>query len=319
MPQTEKSKKKTINKKKPPTQNLVQEKTAEFKISTPQMNVSPNNVEFSKNKLILGKDTSVSKLEESGELQVVEDPISQPNTSLTPMQMVAVAVQQNAPIEKIEKLMELQERWEKREAEKAFVSAMSAFKAEHLTIMKGKHVKYQNNDGSWTEYDHATLDNICEIVAPVLSKHGLSHRWTTEQASKDEIKVTCYLTHKLGHSEMVSLIAAPDKSGGKNAIQAVGSTSTYLERYTFLAICGIAVKDMDDDGRSVTQGNDSAMPKEEIKKHTDNMKKAKTIDALQNIQKRATAAANKYKDESAYEEMKAVYVECKKKLDVKNG
>jgi hypothetical protein len=86
-------------------------------------------------------------------------------------------------------------------------------------------------------------------VGKSLADHGLSHRWETEQ--KDNlIRVTCILTHALGHSERVVLEARPDDSGKKNAIQQVGSTVTYLQRYTLLAITGMATTDQDDDGRS---------------------------------------------------------------------
>jgi hypothetical protein len=46
------------------------------------------------------------------------------------------------------------------------------------------------------------------------------------------------------------LAAAPDASGSKNAIQAIGSTISYLERYTLLALTGLATHDMDDDGQA---------------------------------------------------------------------
>jgi hypothetical protein len=64
------------------------------------------------------------------------------------------------------------------------------------------------------------------------------------------IRVTCVLQHVLGHGERVTLQAAPDQSGNKNHIQAVGSTVTYLERYTLLASTGLAAKDQDDDAEA---------------------------------------------------------------------
>ena len=62
------------------------------------------------------------------------------------------------------------------------------------------------------------------------------------------MSVTCTLTHEQGHSESVTLSAPFDTSGSKNAIQAIGSTITYLERYTLLAITGLSASDMEDDG-----------------------------------------------------------------------
>ena len=73
-------------------------------------------------------------------------------------------------------------------------------------------------------------------------------RIQTEQA--DKIKVTCTITHEMGHSESTSLSADPDTSGSKNPIQAIGSTISYLERYTILALCGLATSDIDKDAQS---------------------------------------------------------------------
>jgi len=42
----------------------------------------------------------------------------------------------------------------------------------------------------------------------------------------------------------------PDTSGSKNSIQAVGSTVSYLQRYTLYSILGLASKDADTDGNN---------------------------------------------------------------------
>src|SRR5258708_10458648 len=62
------------------------------------------------------------------------------------------------------------------------------------------------------------------------------------------IRVPCTLTHAQGHSESVSMSAQPDTSGSKNSIQAIGSTTSYLQRYTLFAATGLAPKDADTDG-----------------------------------------------------------------------
>ena len=146
--------------------------------------------------------------------------------------------------------MDLQERWEANEAKKAFTAAMSEFKKEAIEINKNKTVTYKNQDNTETSYSHATLDHVVEMVTPKLSEHGLSHKWSTSQGEGGRITVTCEITHALGHSECVSLTASPDDSGKKNNIQRIASTVTYLERYTFLMITGLAAKGHDDDGAS---------------------------------------------------------------------
>jgi hypothetical protein len=167
--------------------------------------------------------------------------------SITPMDLIARAQASDASIEKMEQLFALQLKWEENEAKKAYFHAVAGFKAESVDIIKNKKVSYGAGT-SKTEYNHAELGQIVILVTPLLSKHGLSHHWEYEQ--KDgKIKVTCFLTHEMGYEKSTSLEAAADTSGGKNAIQAIGSTTSYLERYTFLAMTGLASREQDDDGR----------------------------------------------------------------------
>lgn len=170
------------------------------------------------------------------------------NNAITPMDMLQMAVSQNADLDKLEKLMALQERWEANEARKAFTKALSEFKSQGVVIGKDKHVSFNTSKGK-TEYNHATLGNVCDIIGKSLSEFGLSYRWSTEQ-EEGKIKVTCVLMHVLGHSESVSLQSGADDSGGKNSIQAIGSTVSYLQRYTLLAITGTATQEQDNDGAS---------------------------------------------------------------------
>ena len=62
--------------------------------------------------------------------------------------------------------------------------------------------------------------------------------------------MTCVLSHRDGYSEETTLTAGADDSGKKNSIQAIGSTTTYLQRYTLKLALGLATQDRDDDGAS---------------------------------------------------------------------
>lgn len=187
----------------------------------------------------------------------------------TPADLLRLAVQGGADLEKLEKLMELQTRWEANEARKAFVAAMVAFKAEPMVIGKNKHVKFTTQKGV-TEYDHAELSDVTDVVVPKLALHGLSHNWIIEQGDGKGITVVCTITHALGHSQSVRMTASPDDSGGKNPIQAVASTNTYLQRYTLLAACGLATGGSDDDGRTAYEAPElSDIPTEDIEEELD--------------------------------------------------
>lgn len=166
----------------------------------------------------------------------------------TPVELLRIAVSQNADLDKLTKLMDLQERWEKNEARKAFVQAMADFKANPIVISKD-----QTNGQYQSKY--VSIGNLVNTVTPILSKHGLSVRWDIDQSSG--IKVSCIITHDMGHSESVAMIVPPDKSGAKNPIQEIKSAITYARACTFEAICGLASSDtanLDDDGNGSSNG-----------------------------------------------------------------
>ncbi len=193
--------------------------------------------------------------------------LSEPDNS-TPAELLRVAVLQNADPERLRQLMDLQERWQGNEAKKAYVVAMNAFKANPPLIIKNEIAKFETKDKQGNtvivEWEYSTLDHIHDAVLAELSRHGISHRWVTEQPTKDSVRVTCILTHKLGHSEQTTLEGPVDHSGSKNAIQAIGSSAKYLERYTLMAATGLADKSPDTDALSASPnvGNGEAQTRD---------------------------------------------------------
>ena len=180
-------------------------------------------------------------MEDKKEVAVIDQPGHMP----VKLDALTLAIEKGADLNQIEKLMELQEKYDAREAKKAYIVSMTAFKANPPKINKDAHVKFTHSKGT-TDYKHSTLGNVTEKINTALSLQGLSAAWSTSQAKG--IAVTCTITHIMGHSESTTLEAAADVSGGKNAIQAIGSTVTYLERYTLLSLTGLATEEMDDDG-----------------------------------------------------------------------
>jgi hypothetical protein len=155
-------------------------------------------------------------------------------------------------VAKMQALYAMHTQMVERDAKMQYVEALAEFKASPPSIVKAKAVSFTTNRGT-TSYKHATLDMVCRAIADKLADVGITHRWHTEQKEGGRIRVTCVLTHRAGHSEQTTLEGSPDESGGKNAIQAIGSAVTYLQRYTLLAATGLSTQDMDDaDGRAPT-------------------------------------------------------------------
>lgn len=159
------------------------------------------------------------------------------------MDMVREAMRSGQSIEVIREVRALAKEMAADEAKRAFDEAVSDAKAEIQPIAK-------NKAGHNSRY--ADLGEISRQVDPILSKYGLSVRHRTRQDG-NAITVTCILSHKLGHFEETELTANPDTSGSKNPIQAIGSTLTYLQRYTKVLAVGIAVSE-DDDGAAAGRG-----------------------------------------------------------------
>lgn len=161
-----------------------------------------------------------------------------PLIPVTPMTLLQSAVA-NGNLDLAEKLMSLQDRWEASQARKAFDEAVSAAKAEIPPITR--------NATGHNSKKYADFAAIAKVVDPILGRHGLSYRFRTAQS--DRISVTCVLCHKAGHSEETTLTAPPDPSGNKSPIHAIGSTLTYLQRYSLVQMLGLAAAD-DDDGKA---------------------------------------------------------------------
>jgi hypothetical protein len=176
----------------------------------------------------------------------------------TPADLVALAVQSQAPLERLQQLMEMQIQWEKHEAEKLFNAAFAGFKSEAIQLVKRKEI----TDGPLKGKKHLTLAEIVKVTSPALAKHGLSISWKLLADEKDWMTVQCTLRHAAGHSESVQQSGPPDTGPGRNALQARGSTKAYLERYSATAILGLAAEEQDDDG----DGGADDVPQEAVDK-----------------------------------------------------
>lgn len=170
-----------------------------------------------------------------------------PATALTPMQMAYQLAARGTDVATIKEMLAIGREMEADQARRAFDAALSAAKAEIPPILKNRTVDFTSPKGR-THYRHEDLGEIARTVDPILARHGLSYRFRTEQEN-GAVKVTCIVAHRDGHAEENALSGSRDETGNKNSIQQVGSTITYLQRYTLKAALGLAATD-DDDGAS---------------------------------------------------------------------
>jgi hypothetical protein len=169
--------------------------------------------------------------------------IAPASSQLTPMQMAYQLITNGADLGSVKEMLAMSRELAAEQARQAFDAAMSAAKSEITPVIK--------NATGHNSKKYADFAAIAKAVDPIISRHGLSYRFRTKQ--DERIHVTCILAHEGGHSEETTLAGPPDATGSKNAIQAIGSTLTYLQRYTLVQALGLAASE-DDDGKLAGTG-----------------------------------------------------------------
>lgn len=120
------------------------------------------------------------------------------------------------------------------------IKALLAAQKEFPPIPKTRQGQLGNR-----KYMYADINDILDLVKPVLHKHGLVLQHGME--SNGHSAVTCRLSHVSGQWQQSSL-----KLSDNLTAQALGSEITYERRYTGCAMLGIATED-DDDGAAASE------------------------------------------------------------------
>lgn len=154
-------------------------------------------------------------------------------------------------IEKMERLLAMQERVMARNAKAAYVEALAEMQPELPVIVERGEIKHGDNKPVQSRY--ALWEDINEAIKPVLAKHGFALSFRTGREG-DRIIVTGVLSHRLGHTEDTTMHLPIDASGSKNAVQAVGSSTSYGKRYTAMALLNLTSRGEDDDGKAAGLG-----------------------------------------------------------------
>lgn len=151
------------------------------------------------------------------------------------------AMNPNVDIDKMERLLQMQERIMERQAKSSFMAALAEMQPDLPEIPE--------NGKGHGNIKYALWEDINELIKPVLGKHGFSLSFRTGQ-SDGKIVVTGVLSHRDGHSEETTMLLPTDSSGSKNAVQAVGSSTSYGKRYTAQALLNLTSRGEDDDGQA---------------------------------------------------------------------
>lgn len=181
--------------------------------------------------------------------QIVTHPVSE---SAAMIQVIErAAMNPDVDIDKMERLLAMQERIWERNAKADFTAAKLAMRPELPEISpRGRIIIREKNNAAniIQETAFARFEDIHEAVMPILTKNGFDLTFKNGTAPDGKVRITTILTHVAGHSEETFFDLPHDSSGSKNAVQAVGSSTSYGKRYGVMNILNIRVCGEDDDG-----------------------------------------------------------------------
>lgn len=176
------------------------------------------------------------------DVQVIEQgtALAPVNESAAILQVIQRAATDAAfDVEKMQRLLDMHERIQNNQAKVEFSSAMAAMQCEIPSIAeRGKahgNIRY------------ATLEDINDVIKPIMQRYGFAISFKVEH-QQGGISVTGILMHRAGHREETTMLLPCDTSGSKNAVQAVGSSTSYGKRYVMCALLNITTRNEDDDG-----------------------------------------------------------------------
>lgn len=185
-----------------------------------------------------------------------------PRAAVTPSDLLQVAMEaDDKDIGRLERLMamdiryrELQEADRQRAAEIAFEADFVGFTGEAIIIPKTKAV----DRGRAGSFDQAEFDEVCRRLKPALARHGFGFRHKErfgvhevdiggEMVRSPWVWVSCILSHRGGHKDILELDGPADTQSANTPIQNAQSSASYLKRQSLLAITGTATGGEDDE------------------------------------------------------------------------
>ena len=144
---------------------------------------------------------------------------------------------------KLHLLLDAQERLLNYQAKVAYNQAFALMQPKIPEVV----AKGRIDIGKGPKQKFAKFEDIQKAIKPILQEFGFTLSFRTGYEGDFELTTTV-LTHRLGHSEQTTIRLPRDASGSKNAVQGVGSSQSYGQRYGVKALLNITVVGDDDDG-----------------------------------------------------------------------
>ena len=167
-----------------------------------------------------------------------------------PLNLMQIAIQNNASIDVLERLMALKERFDANEAKKAYMRAMAEFQGK-CPIIKRTKEGGRTKEGV-VAYKYAPIEDMVEQTKEARTECGFSFYLNTpidvERNGQKGVEVKMTISHIAGHSEeFTQFMPYVAKTGVMSDPQVLGATQSYAKRYVFANGFGIMTGEDDTD------------------------------------------------------------------------
>jgi len=169
--------------------------------------------------------------------------------------MERIAKNKEVDVEKMREVKELGMSLLNDQRRAAFDDALAQMQDELPTItargrleIRAKDDKGGRSGALLQSTPYAKWEDINDVIKPILKKHGFVLRFKTGLTEDGRVSVTGILAGH-GHREESSFSLPHDSTGSKNAVQAIGSSTSYGKRYAAGALLNITSRGEDDDGK----------------------------------------------------------------------
>jgi len=186
-------------------------------------------------------------------------PIPKPTLS----QVIIEKIREGATLEETKQYYAFLREIQRDEARIMFDADFVVMQGELPEVPKLGRIDHGGGRG----YNYARWEDINDHIKPVLQKYGFGLRFDIITETESLFEIEAILVHRSGYSICTRKKLPIDKSGAKNIVQAYGSTQSYAQRYSAIALLNLTSRNEDTDAAG--NGKAATLTNEQVEAITD--------------------------------------------------
>jgi len=173
--------------------------------------------------------------------------VSMPVPTPTLSQVIIEKIREGATLEETKQYYAFLREIQRDEARIMFDADFVVMQGELPEVPKLGRIDHGGGRG----YNYARWEDINDHIKPVLQRHGFGLRFDIITETESLFEIEAILVHRSGYSICTRKKLPIDKSGAKNIVQSYGSTQSYAQRYSAIALLNLTSRNEDNDAANL--------------------------------------------------------------------